>query len=68
VNNRPVKIVEAEDGSVEVLALDVATGQWELAPEYLDRIFDVGIGKDVDQFDEEEFEALVKRRLEGKPW
>jgi hypothetical protein len=49
-----------------VLALDVLTGAWESAPDYLDKIFDVG--KDVDELTQDEFEALVKRRLAGKPW
>lgn len=66
VNNRPVKVVQGNDGSLDVLALDVLTGAWESAPDYLDKIFDVG--KDVDELTQDEFEALVKRRRAGKPW
>jgi hypothetical protein len=66
VNNRPVKVVQRKDGSLDVLALDVLTGDWEPAPDYLDKIFDVG--KDVDELTKDEFDALVSRRLAGKPW
>jgi hypothetical protein len=63
-----VKVMRANDGSVEVPAIDGATAVFELAPECLDRILDVGIGKDVDQFDQDMIEDLVKHRIGGKPW
>ena len=66
VNSRPVKLVERSDGRLDVLALDLASGDWEPAPHYLGDIYDVT--KDVEEFSKEEFDALVARRLQGKPW
>ena len=60
VNDRPVKLVECADGSVDALVLDLATGAFASDPAYFARISDTGPGKDVDQLqDEDAFDALV---------
>ena len=59
VNDRPVKIVELSDGSVDCLVFDFTTGGFTLDRRYFSHTLDTGIGKDVDQFTEVEFEQIV---------
>jgi hypothetical protein len=39
VNDRPVKAIDLPDGGLDVFALDMRTGTWVRAIEYLDRYF-----------------------------
>jgi hypothetical protein len=59
VNDRPVKIVELPDGGVDALVFGFATGGFIPDRSYFARVSETGIGKDVDQLTEGEFEALV---------
>ncbi|MEO6457396.1 MAG: hypothetical protein ABIO92_03845 [Chloroflexia bacterium] len=59
VNDRPVKIVLLPDGSADCLVFDFTTGGFIPDRSYLSRTLEVGIGKDVDQFTEAEFEQIV---------
>lgn len=57
VNDRPVKFVQRSDGGLDVMALDMSTGEWEREPQYLDIYFEGG--RDVDVLTEEQFNAAV---------
>lgn len=59
VNDRPVKLVLLPSGELDALVFDFATG--ELVPDrsYFARVSETGIGKDVDQLTESEFDTLV---------
>jgi hypothetical protein len=59
VNDRPVKLVALPDGGCRALVFDFATGGFIPDTSYFGRVSDTGIGKDVDQFTEEEFEGRV---------
>jgi hypothetical protein len=58
VNDRPVKLVKTPDGGMDVLALDVSTGNFTRELEQLAVIFQGG--RDVDALTEEEFDKLVQ--------
>ena len=57
VNDRPVKIITHEDGRIDVMALDMTTGDWERNDRYLDMALEGG--RDVDLLTEDEFNAAV---------
>lgn len=57
VNDRPVKFVELPSGGLDVLVYDFQTGELVRDMSYLSRVFDHG--KDIDELDEKEFNALV---------
>ena len=57
VNDRPVKLVELEDGSVDALVLDLATGRLVADRSYFSKVSDVS--KDVDSLTQASFDALV---------
>jgi hypothetical protein len=59
VNDRPVKIVQLPDGGTDALVFDFTTGSFIPDRSYLARVAETGIGKDVDQLTEGEFQALV---------
>jgi hypothetical protein len=59
VNNRPVNIVQLPDGGADCLVFDFASGDFIPDRSYFSRISETGIGKDVDQLTEAEFERLV---------
>lgn len=59
VNDRPIKIVELPDGGADALVLDLTTGHFIPDRSYFGRVSDTGIGKDVDQLSEQDFESLV---------
>jgi hypothetical protein len=59
VNGRPVKIVLLPDGGADALVFDWVTGGFVPDRSYFGRVSETGIGKDVDQFTEAEFEAVV---------
>jgi hypothetical protein len=66
VNDRPAKVVDRPDGGVDVMVLDMRTGEWERDFSYLTKF--LTHSTDVDQLTEEEFTAAVKAvrdRLEG---
>ncbi|MBM3497416.1 MAG: hypothetical protein FJX74_01990 [Armatimonadetes bacterium] len=67
VNDRPVKFVPTPEGGLDVLALDLRTGEFERDLSYLSRC--LGHVGDVDTFpDEATFEAYVetlRARLRG---
>jgi hypothetical protein len=66
VNDRPVKLVERADGDTDVMALDMATGEWERDERYLHMYWERG--KDIDLLTEQEFNAAVaaiRERLKG---
>lgn len=55
-NDRPVKVIEG-DGGWEAFALDMSTGDWVPAPDYLDRYW--RRDGDLDLYTEDEFNARV---------
>jgi predicted RNA-binding protein associated with RNAse of E/G family len=57
VNDRPVKVVTYDDGRIDVMALDMKTGDWERDDRYLDMALEGG--RDVDLLTEDEFNAAV---------
>ena len=59
VNDRPVKIVELPDGGADALVFEAATGRFIPDRSYFGRVLETGIGKDIDQLTEAEFEALA---------
>lgn len=59
VNDRPVKIVQLPDGGADALVLDWATGAFTPDRRYVEKVSGTGIGKDVDQLTESEFDQLV---------
>ena len=61
VNDRPVKIVLLPDGGADCLVFDFTTGDFVPDRSYFSRTIETGIGKDVDQFTEAEFNTLVAR-------
>jgi hypothetical protein len=64
VNDRPVKIVETPGGGMDVLALNMRTGEFERAMDYLSKC--LGHVGDVDVLSEAEFEryvAAIRRRI-----
>lgn len=65
VNDRPVKIVLLPNGGADCLVFDFATGDFVIDRSYFARTTETGIGKDVDQLTEEEFEHLVAWQRES---
>ena len=59
VNDRPVKIVRLPGGGADALIFDFATGDFVPDRSYFARTMETGIGKDVDQLTEAEFNLLV---------
>jgi hypothetical protein len=57
VNDRPVKMVATPDGGMDVLVLNMSTGEFERDMSYLSKVF--APFKDVDQFTEQQFEKYV---------
>ncbi len=57
VNDRPVKFVPTPDGGLDILALNMRTGEFERAMQYLSKVSDPFA--DVDELDEADFEARV---------
>lgn len=68
VNDRPVKIVRLPDGGADELVFDFMTGLFIPDRSYFACVSETGIGKDVDQLTEEEFQARVAalRRMVGE--
>ncbi len=58
VNDRPVKMVETPDGGLDVLALNMRTGEFERAMDYLSKC--LGHVGDVDVLSEAEFHERVE--------
>ncbi len=59
VGMRPVKAVATEGGGMAILAYNWETGEFDLAPEYMDQVF---FGKDeVEQVSEEVFKRYVEK-------
>lgn len=58
VTDRPVKIVETSDDGLNVLAMNITTGEFERDMSYLSRCFEPG--RDVDKFTEPEFMEYVE--------
>lgn len=56
VNDRPVKLVTLENGGVDAIVFDFATGGWRSDPAYFAKISD---GGDVDSLAQDAFEKLV---------
>ena len=56
INDRPVKVIE-HSGGWDALALDMSTGDWVPAPDYLDRYW--RRDGDIDLYTEEQFNARV---------
>ncbi len=65
VNDRPVKLVKLDNGGVDAVVFDFATGGWKSDPEYFSKISD---GGDVDSLNENDFQKLVAqtRRLSAQ--
>jgi hypothetical protein len=59
VNDRPGKLVSTADGGLDVIALDMQTGEWVRDYDFLHAVY--GSGRDVDKLTEEEFDALVAK-------
>lgn len=57
INDRPVKFVQRADGGLDVMALDMSTGEWDREPKYLEIYFEGG--RDVDVLTKEQFDAAV---------
>jgi hypothetical protein len=66
VGKRPVKAVRNSDGQVTVLAYDWASGEFQVAPEYLTRVFFPAGDPEVDDVDKDRFEQRVRDLREGK--
>ena len=67
VNDRPVKMVKAPDGGMDVLVFDWKTGDFVRDMSYLSRCFEPG--KDIDQFDEARFNDRIdglRRGIAGR--
>ena len=64
LNDRPGKIFETADGGLDVVALDMRTGEWIRDYDFMDGVY--GHGRDVDKLTKEEFDATkrawIKRR------
>jgi len=58
VGDRPVKASRNEEGQMALYAFNWETGEFELAMNYLSRIY-FGSGDEVDQVSEDEFEKKV---------
>ncbi|MCS6912067.1 MAG: hypothetical protein RMK29_20440 [Myxococcales bacterium] len=59
VNDRPVKMVPTPDGGMDVLALNMTTGEFERNMDYLSRC--LGHVGDVDELGEAEFTRRVEQ-------
>lgn len=59
VGDRPVKAVETEEGGMEILAYDWATGDFRREPAYLHRVVTPDV--EVDVVTEKEFEEHVTK-------
>lgn len=57
VNNRPVKMIPTPEGGMDVLALNMQTGTFERAMEYLSKC--LAPGGDVEELSEEDFTRRV---------
>lgn len=62
VNDLPVKMIETEQGGMDVLVLNLKTGNFERDLRYLSRCFDPSA--DVDELTEESFYAWVRMLLQ----
>lgn len=58
VNDRPAKVVDLPDGGIDVMVLNMRTGEWERDFSYLTKF--IMHSTDVDLLTEEEFNAAVK--------
>jgi hypothetical protein len=56
VNDRPVKMIPTDEGGLDVLAMNLKTGEFERDMSYGHRIFGTS---DIDQFTEAQFEDYV---------
>jgi hypothetical protein len=65
INDRPVKIVQLPDGSTDCMVFDFASGDFLPDRSYFSRVSETGIGKDVDQLTQTEFEELVAWQREN---
>ena len=57
VNDRPVKLLPTPDGGVDVLVMNLKTGEFERDIDYLPYGSDAW--KDIDKFSEEQFNKYV---------
>ncbi|MGA7937187.1 MAG: hypothetical protein WCA35_26790, partial [Kovacikia sp.] len=63
VNNRPVKVVATADGGMNVLILNMTTGELEQNMAYLTLCFEPG--QDVQRLSEEEFNTRISSLKAG---
>jgi hypothetical protein len=59
LNDRPVKVSKTRDGGLEVISLDMSTGEFVRDYESLPAYYEGG--RDIDDLTEQEFEALVAK-------
>lgn len=59
VNDRPVKVIEFEDGSADVFVYEWSTGRFVPDRSYWEHIHGGNAFKDVDQLTREQFDQLV---------
>jgi hypothetical protein len=59
LNDRPVKVVETRNGGLDVITLDMKTGEFVRDHGSLPAYYEGG--RDVDDLTEQEFEALVAK-------
>ena len=60
VNDRPGKLVKTADGGLDVIVLDMHTGEWIRDLRFLEKVFQGG--HDADELTKEEFDALVAKK------
>lgn len=60
VNDRPVKVIEFEDGSSDIFVFDWSTGGFIPDRSYWEHIHKANAFKDVDRLTHEQFEQLVE--------
>ena len=58
VNDRPVKVISTLDGGVDVLVMNLKTGEFERNIDYLP--YGADAWKDIDKFSEEQFNRYVE--------
>ena len=66
VGTRPVKAVRSADGRVTVLAYDWASGEFQIAPEYLTRVFLPAGDPEVEAVDKDRFKQRIRNLREGE--
>jgi hypothetical protein len=59
VNDRPVKVIETEDGGLDVLVLNLQTGEFQRNLDYLDAYLEGG--RDVEVLTEQEFSVTLEQ-------